>query len=180
MPAPSDAGDADRYSYPLYVTPIPGDRQQAEQLTGEGRRAEHQSHRVEAMRDYQAAMKIDPTYFDPALALGLAAIDEKDYTSALDALGQALSLKANSADARYAFAWVLGKKGYYQDAANELGKLLSVHPEEVRAHLLLGNYYADNLNQPKLAREQYIKSLDLVDPQSPQAAVIRTWLEQNP
>ncbi len=104
----------------------------------------------------------------------------KDYPTALDALGQALTLQANSADARYAFAWVLGRRGCYQDAANELGKLLSAHPREVRARLLLGNIYADNLGQPKLARDQYLKALELIEPQSSQAAVIRAWLDQHP
>jgi tetratricopeptide (TPR) repeat protein len=178
--APPETGSAGRYTYPLPITPIPGDRKLAEQLTAEGRQAEKQSNRAEAMRDYQEAMKADPTYFEPGLALGLAAIDAKDYPTALDALGQALTLQANSADARYAFAWVLGRRGYHQDAANELGKLLSAHPREVRARLLLGNIYADNLGQPKLAREQYVKALDLIEPQSSQAAVIRAWLDQHP
>jgi tetratricopeptide (TPR) repeat protein len=132
------------------------------------------------MRDYQEAVKADPTYFEAELALGLAAIDAKDYATSLDALGHALTLQDNSADARYAYAWVLGRRGYYQDAANELDKLLTTHPREVRARLLLGNFYADNLGQPKLAREQYLKALDLTDPQSPQGAVIRNWLDQNP
>jgi tetratricopeptide (TPR) repeat protein len=178
--APSEAGSGNRYTYPLPVTPIPGDRKLAERLTAEGRQAEHQSNRAEAMRDFQEAMKADPTYFEAGLALGLAAIDVKDYPTALDALGQALTLQANSADARYAFAWVLGRRGCYQDAANELGRLLSAHPREVRARLLLGNIYADNLGQPKLAREQYLKALDLIEPQSSQAAVIRAWLDQHP
>jgi tetratricopeptide (TPR) repeat protein len=178
--APSEAGSAERYTYPLPVTPIPGDRKLAERLTTEGRQAEHQSNRAEAMRDYREAMKADPTYFEAGLALGLVAIDVKDYPTALDALGQALTVQANSADARYAFAWVLGKRGCYRDAANELGKLLSAHPREVRARLLLGNIYSDNLGQPKLAREQYLKALDLIDPQSSQAAVIRAWLDQHP
>jgi tetratricopeptide (TPR) repeat protein len=178
--APSEAGSGNRYTYPLPVTPIPGDRKLAERLTAEGRQAEHQSNRTEAMRDYQEAMKADPTYFEAGLALGLAAIDVKDYPTALDSLGQALTIQANSADARYAFAWVLGRRGCYQDAANELGRLLSAHPREVRARLLLGNIYADNLGQPKLAREQYLKALDLIEPQSSQAAVIRAWLDQHP
>jgi tetratricopeptide (TPR) repeat protein len=179
-PIPAVTGSANRYTYPLPVTPIPGDRKLAERLTSEGRQAEHQSNRVEAMQDYQAAMKADPTYFEAALALGLAAIDAKDYPAALDALGQALTVQAGSADARYAFAWVLGRQGYYQDAANELEKLLSVHPREVRAHLLLGNYYADNLEQPKLARDQYMQALSLIDQQSDQATAIRAWLDQHP
>jgi tetratricopeptide (TPR) repeat protein len=176
----SEAVSVDRYTYPLPVTLIPGNRKQAEQLTKQGRQAEHQGNRAEAMRDYQEAVKADPTYFEAGLALGLAAIDAKDYPAALDALGQVLTVDANSADARYAFAWVLGKRGYYQDAANELDKLLSVHPQEVRAHLLLGNFYADNLDQQKLAREQYLKAMELIDPQSAQAAVLRAWLDQHP
>ncbi len=177
---PPEVGSSERYTYPLPVTPIPGDRKLAEQWISEGRQAERQSNRAEAMRDYQEAMKADPTYYEAGLALGLAAIDAKDYPTALDALGQALTVQANSADARYAFAWVLGKRGYYHDAANELVKVLSAHPREVRARLLLGNFYADNLGQPKLAREQYVKALDLIEPQSSQAAIIRAWLEQHP
>lgn len=177
---PANADGGDRYTYPVYVTPIPGDRKLAEKLTAEGRQAEKQSNRPEAIWDYQEAIKADPTYFESELALGLTAIDAKDYPGALQALGQALTLQANSSDARYAFAWVLGRQGYYQDAANELVKLLSMHPGEVRARLLLGNYYADNLNDPKLAREQYLKALDLIDSQSSQASLIRTWLDQHP
>lgn len=176
----AEAGSAGHYNYPLYVTPIPGDRKMAEQLTSQGHLAEHQSNRTEAMRDYQDAMKADPTYFEAGLALGLAAIDAKAYPTALDALGQAVAIRPNSADARYAFAWALGRQGYYQDAANELDKLLTTHPSEVRAHLLLGNFYSDNLAQPQLAREQYLKALALLDPQSTQAATIRVWLDQHP
>ncbi len=179
-PLPPETGGGDRYTYPLPVTPIPGDRKQAERLTAEGRQAEHQSNRAEAMRDYHEAMQADPTYFEPGLALGLLAIDVKDYATALDALGQALTVQANSADARYAFAWVLSKRGYHRDAANELNKLLAAHPREARARLLLGNIYSDNLGEPKLAREQYLEALDLTDPQSPQAATIRAWLDQHP
>jgi tetratricopeptide (TPR) repeat protein len=178
-PIPS-AGAGERYNYPLPVTPIPGDRKVAEQLTAQGRQAERQGNRPEAMRDYQEAIKADPTCFQAGLALGLAAIDAKDYSTALDALGQALTVQENSADARYAFAWVLGKRGFYQDAANELATLLSTHPREARARLLLGNLYFDNLGQPKQARDQYLKALELVDPQSSQAATIRAWLEQHP
>jgi tetratricopeptide (TPR) repeat protein len=167
----------ERYSYPLPVTPIPGNRKLAEQLTDQGH---HAASRAEAMRDYQNAIKADPTYFDPGMALGLAAIDAREYTVALDALNQALANQGNSADARYAFAWVLGKQGFYQDAANELSKLIRTHPREIRAYLLLGNYYADNLGRPKLARDQYNTALSLIDSHSEQAGAIRKWLEQHP
>ncbi|HZM03846.1 MAG TPA: tetratricopeptide repeat protein [Candidatus Saccharimonadales bacterium] len=176
---PIDSGHAERYVYPSASTPVPGDSKTAERLTEEGRRAERLSHRAQAIRDYQEAGKADPTYYPAALALGLGAIDAQDYTLALDALGRALALRETSADARYAFAWVLGKRGYYQDAANELEKLLVAHPRELRAHLLLGNFYSGNLGQPKLAREHYRQVLE-IDPKNSQAGAIRTWLSENP
>lgn len=156
------------------------DRNLAEQLTTEGKRAEHQANRAEAIRLYKEAIKADPSFFEPGLALGLAEIQARDYTAAQEALTKALTVQPESADARYAYAWVLSKEGYYQDAANELERLLTFRPQEVRGHLLLGNLYSDNLGQPRMARDQYLKALGLIDPQSPQAATIRAWLDQHP
>lgn len=180
IPIPSEPAQSDRYTYPLPVLPIPGDRKLAEQLTHEGHLAERQSNRGQAIQDYEQAVRADPTYYDAALALGLAAIDAKEYSTALDSLGQALNLQADSSDARYAFAWALGKKGYYQDAVNELEKLLDEHPNEARAHILLGNFYAENLRETNKAREQYLKAVALLGPQSPQAVGIQAWLDQHP
>jgi Flp pilus assembly protein TadD len=62
---------------------------------------------------------------------------------------------------------------------NELERLLSIYPNEPRAHLALGNLYAQQLHQPAKAREHYVKVLDL-DPHNPQAASVRYWLIANP
>ena len=79
------------------------------------------------MRDYQNAMKADPGYFECRTGCRMpAAIDAKGLFHRLGrALNQALALQPNSADARYAFAWLLVKQGFYKDGANELAKLLS-------------------------------------------------------
>jgi Tfp pilus assembly protein PilF len=57
--------------------------------------------------------------------------------------------------------------------------LLSQHPDETRAHLLLGNLYAQQLGQPDFARGHYQKALEQ-DPSSPQAPALRAWLQNNP
>lgn len=165
-----------RYNYPSPVTLIPGDRGKSERLAERGAQARGQGHLDVALQYYRHAIAADPTYFDANLQLGLTAIDAADYTLALDALYRALALKGNSADARYAFAWTLGKRGYYIDAASELEKLLTAHPQEVRAHLLLGNMYAEKLSEPQQAREQYAVVLEL-DPGNSQAAAIRAWVQ---
>ncbi len=168
-----------RFKYPPRVTPIPGDRREAERLAGLGAQARQEGHLEEALRDYQEATAADPSYFDAGLALGLTAIDAGDDDTALDALYRALALEENSTDARYAFAWTLQKRGFYLDAARELEKLLAAHPQEARGHLLLGNLDAEKLGKPKQARQHYAKVLEL-DPNNSQAPSIRAWIQATP
>jgi tetratricopeptide (TPR) repeat protein len=148
-------------------------------LAGLAAQARQEGHLEEALRDYQEATEADSTYFDAGLELGVTAVDAGDYDTALDALWRALTVKDNSADARYAFAWTLQKRGFYIDSAKELEKLLSAHPQETRGHLLLGNLDAEKLGKPKQARQHYAKVLEL-DPSNSQAATIRAWLLKAP
>jgi tetratricopeptide (TPR) repeat protein len=172
-------GKIERYKYPQRITPIPGNRPEAERLAALGAVARQQGNMDEALRDYRQATEADSAYFDVALSFSLTAVDAGDYETALKALFRALTLRENSADARYAFAWVLEKRGYYIDAANELDKLLSAHPKEVRGHLLLGNLDAEKLGKPKQARQHYAKVLEL-DPDNSQASAIRAWILKSP
>ncbi len=175
---PPLAPKGSRYKYPLPVTLIPGDRGQALRWTEEGAKARQEVGLDEALRYYKEAVRADPTCYDAELALGLAAVDKRDYDKAMEAFIRALQVRGDSAGARYAFAWTLQKRGYYQDAAAELEKLLAAHPEEVRGHLLLGKLYAERLNEPKQARQHYAKALEL-DPQNAQAEAIRAWIGAN-
>jgi tetratricopeptide (TPR) repeat protein len=164
------------YTPPAAMT-YDGNREQAERLRVEGATAEKESRLKDARANYQDAVKADPTDYDASLALGLVSIKAEDFATALEALHQAMTLKPDAADARYAYAWALAKKNYSQDAANELEKLLAQSPNEVRAHLLLGNLYAQQLGQPDLAREHYKQVLES-DPRNPQAAAIQSWLQK--
>ncbi|HUD49383.1 MAG TPA: tetratricopeptide repeat protein [Candidatus Baltobacteraceae bacterium] len=168
-----------RYTYPPPVTPIPGNGAEAERFAALGAQAGRKGHLREAVRDYRQATAADPTYFDASLSLGLTAIDAGDYPVALEALYRALALEENSANARYAFAWALQKRGYYIDAAAELEKLLAAHPDDVRGHLLLGNLEAEKLGRPKDARQHYARVLEL-DPANSQAPAIRAWILSAP
>jgi len=60
-----------------------------------------------------------------------------------------------------------------------LKKILTAHPNEVRAHLALANLSAQQLHDPAQAREHYLKVLEL-DPANPQTSDIRFWLAGNP
>jgi Flp pilus assembly protein TadD len=62
---------------------------------------------------------------------------------------------------------------------NELKKIVAANAGEMRAHLALGNLYAQQLRDPARARTHYLKVLEL-DPRNPQATDIRFWLASNP
>ena len=156
-----------------------GNRAEAGRLARQGAAAEKETRWKEAVDSYEEAVKADPADYQACEALGLVSIKAEEYEVALEAFHHALVLDPESADARYGYAWALQKKEFPQDAANELEKLLAHHPNETRAHLLLGNLYAQKLGQPDLAREHYFKVLE-EEPQSPQAPALRAWLKNNP
>jgi tetratricopeptide (TPR) repeat protein len=172
--------DSRSVHYPLpEVSVATGNHQEAVRLHAEGIISEKASRLTDAQSSYQAATKADPSYFDACLSLGLVAIRTEDFSTALDALHHAVTLDPDSADARYAYAWALEKKNFFLDAANELEKLVAQKPNEIRAHLLLGNLYAQQLAQPDLARGHYQQVLN-TDPKNLQAPAIRAWLQSFP
>ena len=140
----------------------------------------YQAHRLpEAIQAYRMAVRQDPSLFKAQYNLGLAAAETGNLPLALTSYENALAIQPTSLDARYNFALVLKQANYLGDAVNELEKLLASYPDETRAHLALGNIYAQQLRQPAKARPHYLKVLE-VEPQHPQAGPIRYWLAANP
>ena len=73
---------------------------------------------------------------------------------------------------------MLKQANYSVDAVNELERIVTAFPNETRAHLALGNLYAQQLRQPAKARQHYLRVLE-VEPRHPQATVIRYWLAEH-
>jgi len=132
-----------------------------------------------ALTAYRKAILADPGYFDAWYNLGLAATEANDLPAALLAYEHALAIRADSLDGRYNFALVLKQANYLFDAANELERVLAAYPNETRAHLALGNLYAQQLRQPSKARPHYVKVLE-TDSHHPQAGAVRYWLSDHP
>jgi tetratricopeptide (TPR) repeat protein len=168
-----------RYNYLSPRKPASGDPSAAESAFAAGVRAQGADHLPEAIQDYRRATRLDPADYDAYYNLGLALMAQGNVSQALGAYESALAIRPESPDARYNFALALKKANCLLDAVNELQKLLSIYPNEPRAHLVLGNIYAQQLHQPPKARQHYQKVLE-ADPHSPQAATIRYWLIDNP
>jgi tetratricopeptide (TPR) repeat protein len=168
-----------RYRYSSPALPKAGNRRQAERPFAEGVSAQRAGALAQAVSRYQQATEVDPAYFEAYYNLGLATYELGRWKQSLAAYEFALALKPESLDTRYNFALALKQAGHPVDAAEELKHILKANPSEARAHLSLGNLYAQQLAQPALARQHYLKLL-ATDPSHPRAAEIRYWLAANP
>ena len=181
---PAKAGPASarptgpRYAYLRPAKPLPGNHAQAQRAFDQGLQAQRANRLPEALQAYRLATELDPAFFEAHYNLGLAATEARLWPAALAAYEQALAIKPDSPDARYNFALVLNQANYAADAVVELEKLLAARPNETRAHLALANLYAQQLQQPAKARQHYQHVLAR-EPQLPQAAAIRQWLDAN-
>jgi tetratricopeptide (TPR) repeat protein len=177
-PPPSRPAIA-RYKYLSPAKPNSGNADSAAKFVEQGNNARRSARYEDAILAYRNALLSDPANFDAAYQLSLTEQDNSDFQSSLQHFELALAIKPDSSAARYAFAWSFYKSQYSQDAANELEKLLQQSPNDVKANLLLATIYAQNLSQPKLARDHYRRVLE-ADPHHPQATAIRFWLAANP
>jgi lipoprotein NlpI len=168
-----------RYLYLSPKKPRSGDRRAAAAAFAQAQKAEQSSQFAEAMNFYRQAATLDPAWFEAQYNYGVLAYRLHDYDQALAADEMALAIQPDSADTRYNFALALKAANFPVDAANELKKILAQKPDDVRAHLALGNLYAQQLQDPAQARQQYLKVL-AIDPRNPQAADIQFWLSANP
>ncbi len=167
------------YQYQRPPAPAFGNREEADKYFAAGLKAHQGGKLTAAVTEYLAATQADPSYFEAYYNLGLAAYDLDHLVRSLSAYEMALSIKPTDVNARYNFALALRKAGHPRDAAKELETLLSENPNEARAHLALGNLYAQQLFLTQKAREHYLKVLSL-DPRNAQAADIRYWLSAHP
>jgi tetratricopeptide (TPR) repeat protein len=168
-----------RYVYLSPHKPKPGDRRTATGAFTRAREFEQDSRWLDAMKAYQQAAETDPDWFEAQYNFGVLSYRLRDFQQALAAYETALAVRPDSVDARYNFALALRAAGYMPDAARELEKILKASPGEVRAHLALGNLYAQQLHDVARARRHYLKVLEL-DPANPQATDIQFWLSSNP
>jgi tetratricopeptide (TPR) repeat protein len=168
-----------RYVSSSPAVPTAGERKSAEQALAQGQRAQRAGRLAEAMQYYRLATQLDGSYFEAHYSLGLAAFTARSFKAAAAAWETAIAIRPDSRDARYNLALALKATGQPQEAADELEKLLALHPDEARGHLTLGNLYAELLGDKPRARRHYQQVLQL-DPRNPQASAIRYWLVANP
>jgi Flp pilus assembly protein TadD len=168
-----------RYRYTSPTPPPAGDRAAAERALQQALAAQRAGRTAEASAALATALTTDPGYFEAQYNAALLAFQSGETAKALTGWETALALQPDSIVARYSFALTLKQGGHAIDAAQELEKIIDAQPNDARAHLALGNLYAQQLLDTDQARAHYKKYLEL-EPRNPQAAAIRFWLAANP
>jgi tetratricopeptide (TPR) repeat protein len=166
----------------VYLSPAKppaGNRREAERAFAQAQQAQSANRLPEAARAYRQAAQSDPSYFEAHYNLGLVAFNSRNFHQSLAAWENALVLQPESVDARYNFALALKAANYPTDAAQELKQILAANANETRAHLVLGNLWAEQLGNATQARAHYLRVLEL-DPLHPQSTAIRYWLVAHP
>ena len=177
-PQPEPPRVIPRYQYRKNIPLQSGNRSIAQKVFQQGTEAHQQRRLADAMASYQNAATIDPSFYDAHYNLAVAAYQSRNLPLALAANELAIAAKPSSLDARYNFALTLRDANYPADAAHELSTILKSNPEEIRAHFALANIYAQQLDQPLLARKHYLAVLEL-NPSHSEAPLVRQWLASN-
>jgi len=167
-----------RYAYLKPAKPVAGDRAKAQPFFDKAFKSYQDNRLAEALSDYEAAVRLDPAFYEAWYNLGLAAFSFGDLPRALEAYEKALAIKPDSTNAIYNFAVALVQAGYPVDAAEQLERAVVLQPRSAQVRFLLANLYGQQLGRRELAREHYLKLLE-IEPQHPQAQDIRRWLMQN-
>jgi tetratricopeptide (TPR) repeat protein len=168
--------DGPRYPYYAYGQPRTGDRNEAIRLLNLGINDQRALRTQLALETYRRAVELDPSLFETHYNRGVAAFELGQLPEAMRAYERALAVDPDSVPARFNFATTLQKAGYLIDAAAQLSALVEEHPEEMRAHLALGNLFADKFQDNARAADCYRRVLEL-EPQHPKATSLRFWIE---
>jgi tetratricopeptide (TPR) repeat protein len=126
------------------------------------------------------AIELRPNYGEAYSNLGAAYHSIGQYEKAIESIRQVISISPDLADG---FAYMnLGAAyhslGKYDDAVNYLKEAVKRSPNLTDAHFNLGTAFLMS-NRPTEAKPHFLKVLRL-NPNDPQAPMIRQWLRANP
>jgi tetratricopeptide (TPR) repeat protein len=176
LPAALEGIEGPRYPYYAYGQPRKGDRNEAIRLLNLGINDQRAMRTRLALETYRLAVEVDPSLFETHYNRGVAAFELGELPEAMRAYERALTVNPDSVPARFNFATTLHKAGYLIDATAQLSALVEEHPDETRAHLALGNIFADQFHDNPRAIQHYRRVLEL-EPQHPNATSLRFWIE---
>ena len=115
----------------------------------------------EALNSLNKALEYNPTYGDAYILKSYVLLEYlHNQDDALIAANQAVKYAAKNPDSHYTRGLILLKKRQYKDAEQAMQRALALNPANPDALLVLGDLYAEDLQDQKKALESYKKYLD--------------------
>jgi tetratricopeptide (TPR) repeat protein len=167
-----------RYQYNRPGRPQVGDNEKARKIFEQAFHHHKLNQLDEAIVNYQKVLVLDPSFQQAHLNSAIAYQAKDQIKKALTSYELALAINPLSRESRYGFAQSLHRSKFYVDAAREFERLIEVYDTYLPGHLELAIIYAGKLEMPGRAKAHYRRVLEL-NPQHPEAAVIREWLLVN-
>jgi tetratricopeptide (TPR) repeat protein len=158
--------------------PKAGNRISATLAFNDGVRLHQRRDLIGAIAAYTKAVAADPSFAAAHYNLAIACRDAGQTEQALDHYEYALLAKPDYTDARYNYALLLQQLGYTDDAVRQFEEILKANPKDAGVHLSLATIYVRDRATTRQARDHYEAYLKL-QPNSPLARDIRTWLDKN-
>ena len=98
-----------------------------------------QDRTIEAMSQFEKAIRLKPTYAPAHNNLGDALLKMGQIDEAISQFQEAIRLKPDSANAHYNLGLALGRKGQIDGAINQYREAIRLNPDYAGAHNNLGN-----------------------------------------
>ncbi len=123
---------------------------------------EKQGRTNEAIRYYQEALRINPSYVRAHFGLGNALAKKGRTDEAIKSYQEVLRINPDHSKSHYNMGVLLEKKGMEQDAARHFSEVLRIHPDFAETFNKMGVILAENNKVPEAI--QYFQKVLRVDP----------------
>lgn len=114
-----------------------------------------------AIKDFKEALHRDPTLFGAWQDLGVAYLNLKRWSEAVDTFAELSRLRPDAGDAAYLYALSLFNVGRVAEAEREARRALRLNPGAVEAHTLIGVILASRGTANSEARESLSQAVAL-------------------
>lgn len=144
-----------------FTNAIRNDAEDPEYLVSRGNVQRELEQYVQARKDFDAALKIEPDYLDATRGIAFLQIDEEKFEQGLATLETIVESYTEDSELLYYAGWALHNLGRYDEAANTLEAALALDPEAVDIHdvfcrsLLELKRFSDALPSATIARNAY-------------------------
>jgi len=144
-----------------FTNAIRNDAEDPEYLVSRGNVQRQLELYVQARKDFEAALKIDPDYQDAIRGIAFTQIDQEQFEQGLATLESIVESYTKDAELFCYAGWALHNLGRYDEAVNALEASITLDPENAETHdiicqsLLELKRFADALPSATIARNAY-------------------------